>query len=645
MTRITCQLVERSETGWIVSLGEGALVETRERRANGTRFSRTVGADAEPHWAKLGIEETTHTPPAIAEGASCRVIFDGLLHNRAELSDRLAAQSTPAANDAELILQAYLHWGEDVLHRVKGYFAILIWDERRDVLLCARDLLGVYPLFYADAGRETLFSTSLETLVRHPRVSNAINRAALVDRLTYRFPRLEETPFEAVSRVPHGRITRMNGTGEARETYHYSPLAANLTEVNWIGEDELEQFDELLDQAVDRCLQLGRAGIFLSGGLDSVSVATVAAGTSHRKGLQDPLALSIVFPNPEDNEEPIQRGVASGLGIPQELVPLYEATGSQGVLSASVEESSKLPAPVLNPWYSAYKNLRLLAKRQGCQVILSGIGGDEWLVVNSYYTADLLRRLDVKGFYRLYNSYQSSYQGHINHSYLRNMALMLWRSGALPLLGATALRTFPRTASWVFSKRRQRLISQSVPDWLAPDPDFRQEMYQRYEQTRRRPASPRSFYLEWTGLFNSTMHSMEMEEGFDAGRRTGMPHLMPYYDADLVDLMHRTPPELLNRGGRSKGLVRQTVARRLPGLGFERQKKRFVHQYYNKMLLNEGVPLWQKMGGAQALSELGIVDGPAVESALATLSSGNQSRGIWRIRELLVIEAWLRSRL
>jgi len=72
---------------------------------------------------------------------------------------------------------------------------------------------------------------------------------------------------------------------------------------------------KLLEQAVERCLRPGPAGIFLSGGLDSVSVAAMATDVARKSGARDPLALSIVFPTDDANEEDVQRGVAGGLGL------------------------------------------------------------------------------------------------------------------------------------------------------------------------------------------------------------------------------------------------------------------------------------------------------------------------------------------
>src|SRR5215204_5295504 len=127
MKTTVCQLVQQSETGWIVSLSNGAPFKTGEGSANGKQFaSSTAGADGEPQQARLRLGGPAASSPAVVEDTSCKVIFDGVLYNQAELHNRFVASSSPPANDAALVLQAYLHWGEDMLHKVRGIFTLLI---------------------------------------------------------------------------------------------------------------------------------------------------------------------------------------------------------------------------------------------------------------------------------------------------------------------------------------------------------------------------------------------------------------------------------------------------------------------------------------------------------------------------------------
>jgi len=198
----------------------------------------------------------------------------------------------------------------------------------------------------------------------------------------------------------------------------------------------------------------------------------------------------------------------------------------------------------------------------------------------------------------------------------------------------------------ILKRLRRHLASRTTPDWVAPDPALRRELYQRAEQSWAGRPEPRSFYFrELQESLDHPLISMEMEDFFERGRRTGARLLMPYFDADLVDFLYRTPPEFLYGGGLEKGLVRQTLARRFPQLAFERQKKVTAHNFFQDTLLTEGPRLWRTTSGAQAMAELGLVDAPALDSAMAALFSGAQPQYTYRIRDVLLTEAWLRPRL
>jgi asparagine synthase (glutamine-hydrolysing) len=581
--------------------------------------------------------------PAKAEDASGSVIFDGVLYNRADLSKY--SSDSPTENDAAIVLKAYRRWGEDLLHKIKGIFALIIQDRERDVLLGARDPVGVYPLFYACIDGEWLFSTSVEALTRHPRVSAEVNRAALVDHLCHGWPDIEETVFKNVKRVPPGHIMRV---ARAKQVSRYWEPPIPGAGVDWVREDELGRFDELLDQAVERCLCLGPAAIYLSGGLDSVSVAAVAAENSRRKGLLPPLALSLGFPA-ECDEEKIQRSVAADLGLPQVFMTIGDAIGPDGLLLSALKMTSHWPMPMLNLWNPAYHRLGLEAKHKGCKAILTGGGGDEWLGVTPFLAADLMRTLNVVGLYQLWSTMQRSFPVPW-HLMIKNA---LWTFGARPLLGeakrATIGRILRSAAPGLLQARQKRRMQRTIPDWVAPDPALREHIDQRLqkslEQTKPVRAKGGFYFRELWRSLDHVLTAMEMEEVFESGTRMGLPILMPYWDADLLEMLYRVPPHLLNKGGRSKALVRQSLARKFPELGFDQQKKIVTINFFDSTLLRDGKKAWQVMGGTPALVKLGIVDEERLASTIADLLTGGQPRQAYRIWDVLNLEAWLRPRL
>ena len=153
----------------------------------------------------------------------------------------------------------------------------------------------------------------------------------------------------------------------------------------------------------------GPPAIFLSGGVDSITIAAAATDIRRAAALAPPLALSLVFPDAASNEEAVQTAVARELGLPQRLVPLGEASGSKGLLAAALELSAGWPQPMWNIWSPAYMHLARVAGGEGARVVLTGRGGDEWLTVTPYLMADLAARGDVGGIWRMLQTWRRSH--------------------------------------------------------------------------------------------------------------------------------------------------------------------------------------------------------------------------------------------
>jgi len=147
------------------------------------------------------------------------------------------------------------------------------------------------------------------------------------------------------------------------------------------------------------------------------------------------------------------------------------------------------------------------------------------------------------------------------------------------------------------------------------------------------------------GALDSPVVAYELEEFYESGRELGMRLLHPFWDADLTAFLARAPVRMLIRGGRSKGLVRQSLARRFPDLGFERHRKVNATDFYRSVLTGEGRIQWKKMGGAQALAELEIVNPDLLNESMTELFEDTDPFKAYRIWYVLSLESWLRPRL
>jgi asparagine synthase (glutamine-hydrolysing) len=570
--------------------------------------------------------------PALASIGDVSVAFDGALYNTASLAGELGL--APAAGPAEVIAHAWQRWESSALDRLKGIFLLVVADRRRNCVAVARDPLGVYPVFYVIDAQAVHVSTSVAPLLNVNGVSRAVNRIALADHLCHRWPDPEETYFEQVRRLPPANVVTVTSVGVSRRQY-WDPDPINRP-TNWATEEELNQFDTVLDRAVSRAMAFGPTGIFLSGGFDSISVAAFATDIARRTAQRDPIALSLAFPDPSCNEEIVQRGVAKGLGIDQILLSFEDALGARGLIEAATALIAEWPVPMLNLWNPAYAALAARGRARGCRVILTGNGGDEWLAVSPFLAADLIKSLDVVGFIRFAATLKRSYRA----SRLSLWRGAIWTFGLRPLMSAALGRAAP---TWWRSSRERRLIA-STPAWIAPDRALRAQMDARAGRNLADPNPPAGFYRrDARTAFDHPLMAIELEEHFEFSRRLGVRLLHPYWDADLVDLLARIPPSLLNRGGRAKGMVRHTLARRFPGLGFERHKKVAATSFYHRILLEDAPRLWRAMGGARELARMEIVDARMLESTVHALFAGAQPQQLYRLWDVLGLEAWLRA--
>lgn len=546
---------------------------------------------------------------------------------RAFLSGHL---STPSSLDA--VIDTWPHRGESALSDLRGQFVLVLADEAAGDVRIVRDPVGAHPVYFAITRNGFAVSPSIAAIVRLPDVSTTINRVAVADHLCKRWPDKHETFFQGVRRLPQGWLLHISDENAATRRY-WQP---STERIDWLPDEEIDRFDELLDQAVARGLT-GRAGIFLSGGFDSVSVAAVAADLARRNGRPTPRSLSLGFPDPACDEQYVQRNVARALGLPIDLVPFSEAAGPRGLLRESLELNIGLSAPLLSTWMPAYLTLLRRAQHANIDTILTGEGGDEWLGVSPFFTADLLAKGDVAGVVRMARTWQRSYR----QDWFTVMRGTVWSYGLRPLVGRTCHRLAPR---W-WDTGRARKVARSTPAWLSPDPSLRQAQFDRAYASLP-PADPAGgFYSrESQATLECPLQSWLFDEQFELGGRYGVRYVHPYWDPDLVAHVYRVRPERLNADDRTKALVRRTLARRFPELGFERQRKAAAMDFFAGVLENEAPSIAATVDDFRGLVSLGIVD-----AARARTFMSEAWRGLLRDRSsawnLVNMEHWVRQYL
>ncbi len=237
-----------------------------------------VGAAGLGHAMLRTTHESACEQQPCTIGGDVWITADARIDGRETLRTGLARQGRhppEPATDPELILHAYLAWGEDCVRHLLGDFCFAIWDAPRRRLFCARDHFGVKPFFYSRVGQTLVFSNSLDCVRRHPAVSSRLDELAIGDFLLFGFhedPAM--TAFAAVRRLPASGCMTASGDGVRTGTF-WSPPSPRRIEYRAQG-DYVEHFLELLGVATADRLRTDRVGVLMSGGLDSPAIAATA---------------------------------------------------------------------------------------------------------------------------------------------------------------------------------------------------------------------------------------------------------------------------------------------------------------------------------------------------------------------------------
>jgi asparagine synthase (glutamine-hydrolysing) len=496
---------------------DGTPVDRRLIQRMMTALDRR-GPDAQGVWLDAGVGlghawlQTTAGPDPQPFGLDGHlwIVADARVDDRTTLVDTLHRQGErglSAAGDAALILHAYRRWGEDCLRHILGDFAFAIWDGARRRLFCARDHFGVKPFYYAPTAGGLVFSNTLQCVRLHPDVSGAVDEQAIADFLRFGLSQdPATTAFRAIRRLPAAHCLAGAGRLDPRR-YWRLPVDGSIRYGR--PHDYVDRFGELLTAAVADRLRGPRAGVLMSGGLDSTSVAATAQGLSARTGC-DLRAYTAVceraFVDPERRYAAL---AAQALGIAVQ----YRITDDYEVYERWGEPELRRPEPESDPLLALNVDL-LQDVAAGSRVALTGHGGDPVFRLPLGYATRLLRRGRGLRLAREIGQY------------------------------VRVCRRLPRVRIGAHLRRRlgPTVSPAGPPDWLDPDLVVRLDpaagaARPTTDSAPIHPTRPAAYALLTSGAWAATF------ESFDPGV-TGVAVEVrhPFFDVRLVEYLLAIPP-------------------------------------------------------------------------------------------------------
>ena len=312
------------------------------------------------------------------------------LDARSELIANLQAKGARAeegASDEELLLRAWDLWGEEALLQTAGDFSFGLWDGREQTLHSARDFVGARPFYYSQAPGMLCFSNTLQTLLMVPGFSRDLDDQFVRDFLLQGWTGdPERTVWRDIRRLPAGhRLKFTNGNVDVKR-FLQLPMEEPLRLKR--SDEYLEQFREIIRQAVVDRMPEGKLSLYLSGGLDSATVSAFAVdAASHQGRMQDLKAFTASWrPLLKDAEPDFADVTARYLGLAQEIL--------QEERIVPDEQASRLttPEPTAELFLGAASRV-CRAVSSHSRVVLSGDGGDDVLAGQAWpYLGYLAKR-------------------------------------------------------------------------------------------------------------------------------------------------------------------------------------------------------------------------------------------------------------
>lgn len=501
---------------------------------------RFRGPDAQKLWCDreigLGFTLLATSGTGVPDEQPCGtdgvvwIVADARIDGRIELYDKLrstGAPPPPEASDAQLILLAYQLWGPDCVHHLIGDFAFAIWDGPQKQLFCARDHFGVKPFYYANVQGSFVFSNTLDCLRLHPKVSSALNDLAISDYLMFGYNQdPQTTSFEQIQRLPAGHFL-LCSNGKLRISRYWR--LRQTSELHYARRQEyLENSRSLLRTAVRDRLPRGPVAVFMSGGLDSSTIAATARQVLGDDSQARLRGYSVVYDHLiPDRERDYASRVAKFCGIPLTFLvaddyPLF-AHWQEG--DPGTSEPCDQPLGALDR--DLYAKVVAHAR-----VALTGEGGDPCLVPSPEAIGNLLKAGKV---------------WELAAGYLR----CAWWQRSVPKVG---LRTLMRG-------RRNRGQASKLPEWINPDLALKLDLANREKELEagmisadhRRPQAYKSLTeIWWTNYF----------ELYDPGNsRYPLETRHPFFDIRLVNFLLSLPTLPWCVG---KQIIREAMAGVLP---------------------------------------------------------------------------------
>lgn len=596
------------------------------------------GPDGEGEWQSIDqlvwlghrrlsiIDPEGGKQPLSNEDGTIWITFNGCIYNYLEISQvlRRKGHQFRTYSDTEVVVHAYEEYGEECLKYFVGMFAFAIWDDRKRILFCARDRLGIKPFYYGSGVGRFAFASEIKALLTKGLFEKQVNWEALQDYLLFQTVLGEDTLFRGIKKLPPGHYLIVNDLGQIVQTRQYWDLSFDM-DLDHTEEYFVDRLRMLIEDAVKIRLRSDvPLGAHLSGGLDSTTIVCLATALN---AMGDRLkTFTGAFREGEAFDETRYARLAADHCGAESLEVFCSAEDFTRVLPKIIYFMDEPSAgPGIFPQYLVSR----LASEH-VKVVLGGQGGDEIFAGYARYLVGYLEEC-LKGAIEETDK-RASYAATLSSiipslPMLQQYVPMLqhfWSKGLFAPQDERYYRLMDRSAD-------ARQIYRT--DLFSGSEDAMERFRGIFYGSNAASFLNRMFYFDLKVHLPALLHVEDR-----TSMAWGLESRVPLLDHRIAELVASIPPAIKFKGGQPKYLFRKAIKSVIPPAIFNRKDKMgfpvplhlwfrdSVGQFTREVLLD------------RAATQRGIFDSANLEAAINQEKSF--SRIVWGA---LCIELWFKT--
>ena len=492
------------------------------------------------------------------------LVFNGEIYNFQELRLELVNQGYKfrGNSDTEVIINLYAAIGVEAFKKLNGMFAIALYDARQDKLILARDRLGKKPLYWGIFGTTLIFGSELKALLQHPDCRREINLESLNKYLLYEYVPTPHSIFKGIYKLEPGHYLSYDGRKVVKTKFWDIIFELRITNYELRIEEVINELDKRLNEAVrTRLVSDVPLGIFLSGGIDSSTIAYYAQQNS----VKPIKTFSIGFKEDSFDESKYARLAAKHLGT-EHYEKILSAKDSldlipriADLLDEPLGDASILPTYLLSEF-----------TKERVTVALGGDGGDELFCGYDTFPAEK--------FAAIYEKIPIFIRQKIIEAIALNWPVSFKNISfdfklKKFIAGGGEKNILRRHASWLGSFSRERRAQLFAPEvWRELQAVNEYEELDAYEaNVREQP--------DWNKLIYAYLRTYLMDDILVKVDRASMGNALearaPFLDFQVVDFVNNLPLNLKIRGLTTKFILKKLMQDKLPPQIVRRPKKGF----------------------------------------------------------------------